>query len=87
MGLFSAKRQPPTATDLASHDGSPQAQAPIDQEKGSTAEHDIAVAGGRPHRVDPVIEKRVIRKLDLTLTPLVAGLCKSEKTVITDSMS
>ena len=87
MGIFSAKRQPPTAADLASHDGSAQAQAPIGQEKGSTAEHDIAVAGGQQHRVDPVVEKRVIRKLDLTLTPLVAGLCKNEKTAIMNSMS
>jgi hypothetical protein len=80
MGLFSAKRQPPTATDLAGHHGPAQAQATIDQEKGSTAENDIVMAGGQHHRVDPVIEKRVIRKLDLTVTPLVAGLCKNQKT-------
>lgn len=80
MGLFNAKIQPPTATDLASHDRS--AQAPIDPEKGTTAEDDIAVAGGQRHHVDPVIEKRVIRKLDLTVTPLVAGLCEHKKTAV-----
>jgi hypothetical protein len=80
MGLFSVKIQPPTATDLASRDTS--AHAPIDPEKGSSAENDIAMAGGQHHRVDPVIEKRVIRKLDLTVTPLVAGLCEHENTTI-----
>lgn len=72
MGLFSAKKQLPTATDLASYNSS--APEPIDQEKGTADERDVAVAGQR-HHVDPIIEKRVIRKLDLTVTPLVAGLC------------
>jgi hypothetical protein len=78
MGLFSAKKQAPTATSLASH--SDPAQHPVDPEKGAADERGVAVAGAQQHRVDPSIEKRVIRKLDLTVTPMVAGLCKCCKT-------
>ena len=80
MGLFTAKKQLPTDTHLASLNNA--TQQPTDPEKGGTNEHDVVVAadggagGHQHHHVDPVIEKRVIRKLDLTVTPLVAGLCK-----------
>ena len=78
MGLFSAKKQLPTDTHLASLNNATQPST--DPEKGSTDEHDVVAAGGgaghQHHHVDPVIEKRVVRKLDLTVTPLVAGLCK-----------
>lgn len=79
MGLLSAKKQVPTATDLASHDAT--AQPPVDAEKASSVEHDAAGGPTQQHHVDPVIEKRVIRKLDLTVTPLVAGLCKYPRLV------
>jgi hypothetical protein len=80
MGLFTAKKQLPTDTHLASLNNATQPST--DPEKGGTNEHDVVVAadggagGHQHHHVDPVIEKRVVRKLDLTVTPLVAGLCK-----------
>ena len=82
MGLFTAKKQLPTDTHLASLNNNAATQSSSDPEKGTTHEDDVVVAangeggGGQNHHVDPVIEKRVIRKLDLTVTPLVAGLCK-----------
>ena len=78
MGLFSAKKQAPTAVNLAGY--SRPTQPPVDPEKGTADERDVAEGGAQQHRVDPSIEKRVVRKLDLTVTPLVAGLCKCSKT-------
>jgi hypothetical protein len=34
-----------------------------------------APQGYRYYRIDPVIEKRTVRKLDLNVMPLVMGLC------------
>ena len=82
MGLLTAKKILPTATDLARYDGSAQTTSG-DPEKGSSEEHDVAGAGTPHHRVDPAIEKRVIRKLDMTVTPLVAGLCEKKHTTPT----
>jgi hypothetical protein len=81
MGLFTPKKQLPTDTHLASLNNATQPST--DPEKGAANEHDVVVAADgvagqqiHHHHVDPVIEKRVVRKLDLTVTPLVAGLCK-----------
>ena len=76
MGLFTAKKQLPTDTHLASLNNNAATQSSSDPEKGTTHEDDVVGAangeggGGQNHHVDPVIEKRVVRKLDLTVTPL-----------------
>ena len=50
------------------------ADAP-DPEKDAI-DHAETMRTGVVHHVDPAIERRVVRKLDFRLIPLVMGLCK-----------
>ena len=68
MGLF--KDPPPTATDPIEDNGSDPEKAPIPAEQGSTSS-----PGAAHHHVNPEVEKRVVRKLDLRFTTLVGFLC------------
>jgi hypothetical protein len=69
------KKQEPTATDLA-NDIRPAG----DEEKDLppiSLEHEAGhFTHDEHHTVDPVVEKRVIRKLDYNVVPLVLVLCK-----------
>ena len=59
----------PTATDPV--------QPPVDEEKATRAADDDTSLPGGHHQVSPEIERRVVRKLDQRLVPLVAVLCTS----------
>lgn len=73
MGFLSGLRKKPPVVD------SPPAAITTanDQDPESEAiDHAEAMRIANLHFVDPAIERRVVRKLDLKLIPLVMGLCK-----------
>jgi len=77
MGILGRKAPPPTTLDLddAKH---PSTQLPGDPEKSDKevqVENDTI--GTRAHNIDPELERRVVRKLDWHVPPLVAFLCES----------
>ena len=77
MGILSRKAPPPTAVDLgdATH---PSAQASGDPEKSNKeVQLESNMTGARAHHIDPELERRVVRKLDWHVPPLVAFLCES----------
>ena len=63
---------PPTATDLADEKRASSFQS--DPEKSTHGLSDQEVP--HSHHVDPDLEKRVIRKMDWRVVPLVAALCE-----------
>ena len=65
MGILSKKVEPPTSTALVEEDAAMQ-------EKNMSSE--LENAHPTP-RIDPEMEKRVVRKLDWRVPPLVASLC------------
>jgi len=69
------RKQEPTATDLAV-DIHPTG----DEEKNfppTTLDHEAGhFTHDEHHTIDPTLEKRVIRKLDFNVVPLVLVLCK-----------
>jgi hypothetical protein len=69
------RKQEPTATDLAVDMDTAQ-----DEEKDfppTTLDHGAGhFIHDEHHTVDPIMEKRVIRKLDFNVLPLVLVLCK-----------
>jgi len=71
MGILStsSKGPPPTATDLA---GSGEASPPLDLEKKGYEIETSTHAHSR--HVEPGIERRVVRKMDLRIVPLVSAL-------------
>jgi hypothetical protein len=66
MGIFSKKVPPPTSTDLVEEDAAMH-------EKNMPSQ--LENAHPQPH-IDPEMEKRVVRKLDWRVPPLVATLCE-----------
>jgi hypothetical protein len=70
MTIFGSKREPPTAIDLAAVADAGN----VDSEKQDAVEFE----GDIPHglHIDPELERRVVRKLDLRLVPLVMSLCE-----------
>lgn len=74
MGIFSVKPVRPTATDIQEDDGA--LAFSTDSEKVGTA---TPVEGGNTaqHIANPELEKRVVRKLDWHVPPLVSVLCMS----------
>ena len=77
MGILGRKAPPPTAVDLgdAIH---PSTQASEDPEKGDKeVQFENNTTGVRTHHIDPELERRVVRKLDWHVPPLVAFLCES----------
>ena len=73
MGLFSTKAKLPTATDLQEASTSPTS-AQVDMEKRDGDQIEGAAAVARHHSSNAAVERSVIRKLDLHVTPLVSGL-------------
>lgn len=72
MGLLSKfeRAPPPTVIDYVGE------AAPIDEEKAhAELQKGSKVPEQQQHHVDPKTEKRVVRKLDLRVTPLVTALC------------
>ena len=66
MGILSRKAPPPTAVDL----GDPEkSDKEVQLEKNTVGAH--------ARRIDPELERRVVRKLDWHVPPLVAFLCES----------
>lgn len=76
MGILSRKAPPPTALDLGDA-SQPPVKASGDPEKVSTdIQHEDRIIVEHTQAVDPELERRVVRKLDWHLPPLVAFLCK-----------
>ena len=74
MALFKTKQVPPTAINPAPNVNR-ETPASTNVEKNYSAElKESAVYAGV--RIDSEIEKRVVRKLDLHVTPLVTFLCR-----------
>ncbi|MCJ1316452.1 hypothetical protein MMC15_001773 [Xylographa vitiligo] len=73
MGLLSKfERQPPaTTTDYVEE---AVASSPVDVEKAHVEMQDEGNAVVHHHHIDPEAEKRVVRKLDWRVTPLVSAL-------------
>lgn len=66
----------PAAVDQ-SDDSTPSAQSSSDPEK--TTKHvqvESTPSGPRAQGIDPAVERRVVRKLDWRVPPLVAFLCE-----------
>ena len=74
MNLFRAKQEPPTDIDFAAVADNGQ----IGTEKHAATELEGGVQRHQPH-VDPTLEARVVRKMDLRLVPLVMALCMQFK--------
>jgi hypothetical protein len=67
------KREEPTPITLVEPE--PAAPAIGDIEKANTASYKEGEHHELQHHVDPEIEKRVVRKLDRNVVPLVMALC------------
>lgn len=70
MNLFRVKQEPPTEIDFAAVADNGQ----IGTEKPAATELEGGVQR-RQHHVDPALEARVVRKMDLRLVLLVMTLC------------
>jgi hypothetical protein len=74
MNIFRVKQEPPTEIDFAVVADTRR----LDTEKPAATE----LKGGvrrHQHHVDPGLEARVVRKMDLRLVPLVMALCMQRK--------
>jgi hypothetical protein len=77
MGFLSRKAPPPTALGLGDANPSP-AQLSGDPEKANEdVQLESTTVGAQAHHIDPELERRVVRKLDWHVPPLVAFLCES----------
>lgn len=65
------KKNPSVAPDPAALSTAPE----LDPEK-EAIDHAETLGAPNPYYVDPAVERRVVRKLDQRLIPLVMGLCK-----------
>ena len=74
MAIFKTKAVAPTATDLRDNGAPAAPDSSIDAEK--VVSDNLEESGGGQHKMDPELEKRVVRKLDWRVPPLVSGLCK-----------
>ena len=76
MGMFSRKGPPPAVVDpgQATDSSSRPSGDPEKADKDVQLENTNIAA--RPH-IDPELERRVVRKLDWHVPPLVAFLCTS----------
>lgn len=73
MGLFFKKEVAPTGIEQISPSNRDEAVLSGDVEKDSGA--DVRQASTVTVVISPEIEKRVVRKIDLHVTPLVTFLC------------
>lgn len=86
MGILSHKAPPPTALGLDDA-GQPPRQPSGDPEKANTdVQHEDGVVVEHTHDVDPELERRVVRKLDWHLPPLVGFLCEPGLQTIVDAV-
>lgn len=69
------KKQEPTATDLAD-DIRPTGDEEKDLRPISLEYEAGHFTHDENHTIDPILEKKVIRKLDFNVVPLVLVLCK-----------
>jgi len=60
----------PTAVDLASHDPEKQIEGTDNVERA-----DSTVVQHGQHIIDPALERRIVRKIDMRLIPLVTVMC------------
>lgn len=67
---------PPTTTDYVEDEKPGSSVADVEQNSQSLG-IGINSDGQQPHHVHPDIEKRVVRKLDYRVVPLVSALCLS----------
>jgi len=74
MGFLSKRERIAPAITTDNIEDAP-AITSIDAEKGHGALHESAAAPVSSHRVDPEIEKAVVRKLDWRVPPLLGALC------------
>lgn len=76
MGIFSRKAPPPTTVDMgdATDPSNHPVVDPEKVDKDVQLENNILPAHSR---IDPEAERRVVRKLDWHVPPLVAFLCES----------
>ena len=76
MAILSQEAPQPTAMDLDDANN-PSAQSSGDPEKArKDIQREDAVIKPRSHSIGPELERRVVRKLDWHLPPLVAFLCE-----------
>jgi hypothetical protein len=77
MGILGRKAPPPTTVDLG--DAKPPSIQPSGDPEKSDKEVQLEndTIGARAHNIDPELERRVVRKLDWHVPPLVAFLCES----------
>jgi hypothetical protein len=66
------KQEQPTATDIME---SGTTEGGIDAEKGGEATYHESAGAHHGHHISPEIEKRVVRKLDWRVVPMVMALC------------
>jgi hypothetical protein len=77
MGILGRKAPPLTTVDLgdANHPSTQPSGDPEKSDKEAQLENNTIVA--RVRNIDPELERRVVRKLDWHVPPLVAFLCES----------
>jgi hypothetical protein len=77
MGILGRKALPPTAVDLG--DANYLSTQPSSDPEKSDKEVQLEsnTTGARARNIDPELERRVVRKLDWHVPPLVAFLCES----------
>ena len=78
MGFLSRfeKKVPSTAEDVAAIETAGRLDQDPEKPEISQLERDGNSPNGAPSQVTPEMEKRVLRKLDSRLVPLVMVLCK-----------
>jgi hypothetical protein len=70
MNIFRVKQEPPTEIDFAAVADT----GLLNTEKPAATDLEGGIQRHQ-HHVDPALEARVVRKLDLRLVPLVMALC------------
>lgn len=80
MGFLSRfeKKIPPTADDPAAIETAARLAQDPEKHEISQLERDGDSPNGTPYHVTPEMEKRVLRKLDRRLVPLVMVLCRTQ---------
>jgi hypothetical protein len=78
MGILSRKAPLPTAIDTGDDKNSPAPLSGDPEKTNDDAQLENSTIGAHDHNIDSELEKRVVRKLDWHVPPLVAFLCESK---------
>lgn len=86
MGVFDKFRRKPSQTQMAPSNVAPRASAEVEEKNPEPLRLEDGAAGTPgAHYIDPVMEKRVVRKLDWHVIPLVTALCGYPETIFNAS--